>query len=713
MLLRKTSALALALAPFALTACFPDAVDPQPEGEDKIVRAKNPVEGEYIVVLAEKGSQLAPSDVLAASTQLLAPFELKPELAYTAALKGFSVAKLSEAQALALAADSRVAYVQENGRVQISATQTGATWGIDRIDQRNRPLDQSYTYNADGSGVTAYVIDTGIRATHTNFGGRVSGGFTSITDGQGTNDCHGHGTHVAGTIGSATWGVAKNVQLKPVRVLDCQGSGTDAGVIAGVDWVAANRVGPSVANMSLGGSASAALDTAIRNLHNSGVTVVVAAGNETQNACNVSPAREPTAITVASTTTADAFSSFSNFGTCVDIAAPGSSITSTWATSDTATNTISGTSMASPHVCGVAALYLSANPTHTPAQVLAALTSNATSGVLTGVNGSPNLLLYMGFIGGGGGNQAPTASITAPASGATVSGTITVSANATDADGTIASVRFALPDGTSVTDTTAPYSTTWNTATVGNGSRTISVTATDNGGLTGSASVTVNVSNGGGGGTSYSYSATNTASATQNTVNQVVALTVGQKITLGTCGVTGSAFTGDTWLRLRNSAGTEVASNDDACGGRGSQITYTATVAGNFEIRGGCYTTGSCTGTVAWTITTPTPGTGGQYSYSATNTNSAQQNTVNQAVTLSAGQSITLGTCGMTGSAFTGDTYLRLFGPTATQVASNDDACGGRGSQITYTATASGSFQIRGGCYTTGSCTGTVVWTIQ
>ncbi len=716
MLLRKTTALAIALAPLALTACFPDAVDQQPGDEDeKFLRAKDPVEGEYIVVLAEPaGGKMAPTEVLAASSQLLAPLELKPELAFTSAIKGFSVAKLTEAQARALTKDPRVAYVQENGRIKISATQTGATWGLDRIDQRNRPLDSSYTYNADGSGVTAYIIDTGIRATHSNFGGRVTAGFTSISDGQGTNDCHGHGTHVAGTVGSATYGVAKNVQLKPVRVLDCQGSGTDAGVIAGVDWVAQNHTGPSVANMSLGGSASAALDTAIANLVTSGVTTVVAAGNETQNACNVSPAREPSAITVASTTSSDAFSSFSNFGTCVDIAAPGSSITSTWNSSDSATNTISGTSMASPHVAGGAALYLSANPTATPAQVLAALTSNATSGVLTGVNGSPNLLLYTAFIGGGGGNTPPTASITAPANGSTVSGTITISATASDADGTVASVRFNLPDGTSVVDTTSPYSASWNTTSVANGSRTISVTATDNAGATGSASVTVTVNNGGGGGgTSYSYSATNTASATQNTVNQTVALTAGQKITLGTCGLTGATFSGDTYLRLYGPTAAQVASNDDACGGTGSQIVYTATATGNYEIRGGCYTTGSCSGTVVWQITTPPPPAGGNYSYSATNTASATQNTVNQTVTLAAGQAITLGTCGLTGSAFTGDTYLRLYNPSGTQVSSNDDACGGRGSQLTYTATVAGTFQIRGGCYSSGSCTGTVVWTVQ
>ncbi len=212
---------------------------------------------------------------------------------------------------------------------------------------------------------------------------------------------------------------------------------------------------------------------------------------------------------------------------------------------------------------------------------------------------------------------------------------------------------------------------------------------------------------------SYSYSASNTNSAQQNTVNQVVALAAGQQITVGSCGLTGATFTGDTYLRLYGPAATQVASNDDACGGYGSSITYTATTAGNYEIRGGCYSSGSCTATVVWQTSTPPPSSGGTYSYSASNTNSAQQNTVNQSVTLSAGQQITLGTCGMTGAAFTGDTYLRLYSPSAAQVASNDDACGGRGSQLTYTVTSAGTYQIRGGCYSSGSCTGTVAWTIQ
>ena len=733
MLFRKTSALALALAPFALTACFPDAADKGEDPDSKFVRAKDPVAGEYIVVLAEPSEgKMAPTQVMAATEQLLAPLSMKPELQFTAAVKGFTVTKMSEADALALAADSRVAYVEENGVVSLNATQTNATWGLDRIDQNALPLNQTYTYNADGTGVKAYIIDTGIRATHTDFGGRVGTGFTSITDGQGTNDCQGHGTHVSGTVGSSTWGVAKNVQLIPVRVLNCQGSGTNAGVIAGVDWVTANNSGAAVANMSLGGGASATLDTAIRNLHNAGVTVVVAAGNETQNACNVSPAREPTAITVASTTTADAFSSFSNFGTCVDIAAPGSSITSTWITNDTATNTISGTSMASPHVAGAAALYLSANPTATPAQVVSALTTNASSGRLTGVQGSPNLLLYIGFIGGGGGNLPPTVSITSPASGATVSGSITISATAADSDGTVASVRFNLPDGTSVTDTTAPYSATWNTATVANGARTISVTATDNAGATGAGSVSVNVSNGGGGGDCINGSfpaaglplsiPDNNATGISSTVAVTGNGTVGS---LALSLNIGHTYRGDLIVTLTSPAGTVYSVSNRAGGSADnlvlvdSAITAFAgqTAAGTWRLSVSDRASIDTGALNSWSLkivgncgTTPPP-TGGTFNFTATNTNSAQQNTVNQNVTLAAGQKITLGTCGITGGTFTGDTYLRLFG--AAQVAANDDACGGIGSNLVYTATAAGTFQIRAGCYTTGSCSGTVAWTIQ
>lgn len=323
---------------------------------------------------------------------------------YRTVLQGFA-ATLPGSALEGIRRNPNVAFVESDAVMTMSATtQSPATWGLDRIDQRALPLSNSYSYDASGAGVHAYIIDTGILSSHVDFGGRVGSGFTAITDGLGTTDCNGHGTHVSGTVGGTTWGVAKAVQLVPVRVLNCRGSGTTSGVIAGIDWVAANAIKPAVANMSLGGGASTALDNALSAAVNAGITFAVAAGNENADACNSSPARAASAITVGSTTSSDARSSFSNFGTCLDLFAPGSGITSAWSTSNTATNTISGTSMASPHVAGAAAVYLSANPSATPGQVTAALVSAATKDVVSGAgNGSPNLLLFSG----GGGNTPP------------------------------------------------------------------------------------------------------------------------------------------------------------------------------------------------------------------------------------------------------------------------------------------------------------------
>lgn len=364
---------------------------------DKLRAVKNPIPNQYIVVLEEWATRGAVREEIiteAVAEELSLGYGGKVERVFKYALNGYSV-EMTAKQAERLSQDSRVKYVEEDGVVYANTTQTGATWGLDRIDQRDRPMDGNYNYTPTGSGVNAYIIDTGIRRTHAQFGGRAFAGYDAIGDGQNSNDCNGHGTHVAGTVGGSTYGVAKNVRLYAVRVLDCSGSGSNSGVVAGMDWVAANRVLPAVANMSLGGGASTATDDAVQRTINAGVTMVVAAGNENQNACNVSPARAANAITVGSTTNTDARSSFSNFGTCLDIFAPGSSITSAWHTSDTATNSISGTSMASPHVAGVAALYLQNNASASPASVRAAIVDTASVNKLTGINtGSPNLLLY-------------------------------------------------------------------------------------------------------------------------------------------------------------------------------------------------------------------------------------------------------------------------------------------------------------------------------
>jgi len=377
----------------AAGAAGPSDEKPRHSGPAPVIGKGAPraIEDRYIVVFEKDTS----SAKVAEARQDAKAQGSKIHYAYSKALRGFA-ATLTDRALDKLRSNPRVSYIEADQRVSLTVTQSPATWGLDRIDQRNLPLSNSYTYNATGSGVKAYIIDTGIRFSHSQFGGRAVSGYDAI-DGGSADDCNGHGTHVAGTVGSTTYGVAKSVQLVGVRVLNCQGSGSNSQVIAGIDWVTGNHGAgqPASANMSLGGGASTALDNAVNNSINDGVTYSIAAGNSNANACNYSPARVAAAITVGSTTSSDARSSFSNYGTCLDIFAPGSSITSTWYTSDTATNTISGTSMATPHVAGVAALYLQGNPSASPQTVRDTIVNSATTGVVTNPgSGSPNRLLY-------------------------------------------------------------------------------------------------------------------------------------------------------------------------------------------------------------------------------------------------------------------------------------------------------------------------------
>jgi serine protease len=491
------NALALTAAALVLAACQ-DASDPlapaRAPGDAPLLSAgARAVPGQYVVVLEEGAN---PRSVAAVAG-------VNPRFVYTAAVNGFA-AQLNAGQLTALRANPAVAYVEEDAVVSLSATQSNATWGIDRIDQAALPLSTTYTYTPTGAGVRAYILDTGIRLSHAEFIGRASSGFDAV-DGGSADDCNGHGTHVAGTVGGTVYGVAKGVSLVAVRVLDCAGSGTTAGVIAGIDWVTQNAVKPAVANMSLGGGASSTLDAAVSESINSGVTYALAAGNgdflgRPVDACTTSPARVAAALTVGSTTSSDNESSFSNYGTCVDILAPGSSITSAWYQSDTQTSTISGTSMATPHVAGAAALYLQTAPSATPAQVANALISNANLNRITlhsrsTSGGTPNRLLYTAFLNGGTPIDAPPVAVftfTCSSLSCSFDGS-----GSTDDNG-VTSYAWSFGDGGTATGATATHSY------AASGTYTVTLTVTDTGSQTGSTSSSVAVTSGGGGGITLS-----------------------------------------------------------------------------------------------------------------------------------------------------------------------------------------------------------------
>jgi subtilisin family serine protease len=441
-----------------LTACsneFAGQFESQALNEESLViaTAADPganIPNRYILIFTDdvaNGRATAAAMVRAARGEL--------HFVYENVLNGFAATLPPQAVAN-LQRNPNIAYIEQDAVVTLNATtQTNATWGLDRIDQPTRPLNGTYIYNNTGAGVRAYIIDTGIRTTHSEFTGRTLPGYTAINDGRGTDDCNGHGTHVAGTVGGTVYGVAKGVTLVPVRVLDCQGSGTWSGVIAGVDWVAAQkRANPSipmVANMSLGGGASSTIDQAVTNSVQDGVVQVVAAGNSTRDACDYSPARAPLALTVGATTESDSRASYSNFGTCLDLFAPGSSITSAWSSSNTSVSTISGTSMASPHVAGVVALILEQRPTATPVEVSEILLTATVTGILSSVGtGSPNRLLQSQIV-----LSAPPLTITTTAlPDASVDQPYSATLRASGGAGDSTWTTSALPAGLSLTGAT-------------------------------------------------------------------------------------------------------------------------------------------------------------------------------------------------------------------------------------------------------------------
>ena len=470
---------------------------------DKRSSAKVP--GKYIVVF-DGGV----ANVRAQAQGLVAAHGGDLGFTYTHAIKGFSASLPSQAVE-ALRRNPQIDYIEPDRRMHAIDSQANATWGLDRTDQHDLPLDDTYTFNASGAGVNAYIIDTGINMGHNDFADRASHGYDFVDNDGNVADCNGHGTHVAGTVGGTTWGVAKGVSLVGVRVLDCEGNGTTSGVIAGIDWVTANAVQPAVANMSLGGGASDALDEAVRNSISSGVQYAVAAGNgnfigREADACNYSPARVTEAMTIGATDDSDTKASFSNYGDCVDWFAPGVSITSAWVGSSDATNTISGTSMAAPHVAGVAALYLEGNSGASPQQVRDAIYSAATKSIVTDSRTTNNHLLYGLAFGDGGGddggdggdtNTAPSVDFSYAATDLAVDFTD----QSSDSDGSVATWSWDFGDG--ATSTAQNPSHTYSSE----GTYTVTLSVTDDDGASATTTQDVSVTSSGDGGSEVTLSA--------------------------------------------------------------------------------------------------------------------------------------------------------------------------------------------------------------
>jgi len=496
---RGTACLTM-IGALALTACQ-DVAAPVSEDNTMVAEAPllstqsaNAIPDEYIVVFKEDVA-----DANGRANALAQEHGASVRFTYAAAFKGFA-ARMSPQAAEAIMNNPNVLSVESDQTVSLAGIQTGAPWGLDRIDQASLPADGVYNYPNTGAGVNVYILDSGIRRTHTQFTGRVVPAYSVFNDGYGPDGCTAHGTHVAGIVGGTTWGVAKGATLHSVRVTDCAGTVTTSSLIAGVDWVTANRARPAVANMSLSSIASSALNLAVTNSINSGVTYVVSSGNTNSDACNYSPANLSQAIAVGAIAGLDARANFSNFGPCVDLYAPGYNIYSATNTGDSAYLLLSGTSQASAFVAGAAAMYLASNPTASPAEVSQALTSGATSGVVTGLTSdTPNRLLrVIGSSSGGGtttpppaGNTAPTASISANCQKATCS----FDGSASRDDAGVVRYTWEFGDGTTATSTTALVKHTYSAK--GSYSVTVKLTVADAAGLTGSSQRSLSIRNNG------------------------------------------------------------------------------------------------------------------------------------------------------------------------------------------------------------------------